>query len=336
MDSTVPRSRGLIIPREEGVSQPQVGEVIFETVTYDLLRQDKVNENIRFGVVSVADAETEAEARPESFNTCVQKCKQAMEAGAQSVDFILVCGSGSFSRTRAALIAAREVNRKAAVFALLQPDSGQDGWQPLAQLVAVQALGCDGVLLDCSDPDLLLDYAKELSQHSKIAIGVWCDNLQRAQAVLPYVSHVVLKNKIDREAALTFAREHSFFSLPLPQRQDGEALLAVSGGAVWFLDSVVDIGEVIPCDEAFEEALLLAENDEAPVTKVAIDDQNALDIFEMEQYMIQEPVAICSEDEEIFAKAVRMFCGVALYDGTGDISDEVLAQLSRQYGLIVL
>ena len=336
MDSTVPRERGLIIPREDIISQPQVGEVIFEKVTYDLLCKDKITQNIKFGVISVAGEETEAEARPESFNACVAKCKKVLERAADGVDFILVCGGGSFVRTRAALIAAKECTSGAAVFALIQPETALDGWQPLAQLITVQALKCDGVLLDCGDGQKLIEYAKELAEHTKIAIGVWCETCREAQGVLPYVSHIVLKNKLPYDEALAFAQAHNFFQLPVESNQEHEALLAVSGGEVWYLDSVVDISESIPCDENFEEALLLAEQDEAPVTKVEINDQNALDVFEMGQYMLQEPVAICSEDEEIFAKAVRMFCGVALYDGTGDIGEERLRQLSQKYGLIIL
>jgi len=52
--------------------------------------------------------------------------------------------------------------------------------------------------------------------------------------------------------------------------------------------------------------------------------------------MVKNPVCIYSDDEEIFAKAVRMFSGIAIYDGTCEISEEVLRDLSAKYGLVIL
>ena len=54
------------------------------------------------------------------------------------------------------------------------------------------------------------------------------------------------------------------------------------------------------------------------------------------QYMLTRAVCISAEDPELMETALRVFDGIAIYDGTWEIDPERLAYFRTKYGLIVL
>ena len=333
MDSTVPREKLIISPSFS--SAQTFGEILFEKEKYRKISSSGVSEEESLGVISFSEVDFDEEHRVEIFNTYVEKCGKILSERAENADIIFVCGSGSFLQTRCAVLAAKENLKDAKIYALVQMNDDKntaDGWGVFPCFLTLQAMGCSGILLSCTSDEALKEAVRELEPYAKIPIAVWTDDIERyAEENV----HVLLKNPEDSEKIKERGERVGFFTKnPSPPLAES-SMTAVSNGEAWSIDSNIDISEAVVCDEDFHENLLSAE-EESFVIKVEIDGPDGLDVFETEQYMLKNPVCISSESEEIFEKAVRMFCGIAVYDGTCDISEELLASLSAKYGLIIL
>ena len=70
--------------------------------------------------------------------------------------------------------------------------------------------------------------------------------------------------------------------------------------------------------------------------RIAILEQDDVDLFAQEQYAIRDALCLWSDVPELLEAALRVYQGRAFYDGTADLESEVLERLSREYGLIVL
>ena len=338
-DSSVPRSRALIIPQGE-IEAPRIGEVIFEKQKYSFVSKNQIVNDEVFGVISMANFDMEDEYRPETFNTYVEKCKKVLFEKGMDSDFIFICSTGSFLQTRSAVIAAKEAVPSAKVFALMQFDAhknSSDSWNALSQLIVLQAMKCDGVVVDCYDRETLAEILDDILPFAKIPVALWADNFESVdEEIYHKVSSIVFKERADAALMQSMAQNAGFFDVKPEKQAENEDIPVVSNGEAWFLDYNMDISEPVICDENFSDSILEIEDEECFIIKVDISTSDELDIFETEQYMVKNPVCIYSEDEEIFAKAVRMFSGIAIYDGTCEISEELLAELSAKYGLVIL
>lgn len=70
--------------------------------------------------------------------------------------------------------------------------------------------------------------------------------------------------------------------------------------------------------------------------KIAILEQDDVDMFAEEQYAIDKALCLWSDVPELLEAALRVYQGRAFYDGTGDLEQSELDRLSKKYGLIVL
>ena len=52
--------------------------------------------------------------------------------------------------------------------------------------------------------------------------------------------------------------------------------------------------------------------------------------------MISRPICLCAENADLLEKGLRVFPGLALYDGTWEQPDEVVHYWERKYGLVRL
>ena len=85
------------------------------------------------------------------------------------------------------------------------------------------------------------------------------------------------------------------------------------------------------------EDILTAE-EERPVgaLRIAILEQDDVDLFAQEQYAIRDALCLWSDVPELMEAALRVYQGRAFYDGTADLDPEVLERLRQTYGLILL
>ena len=99
----------------------------------------------------------------------------------------------------------------------------------------------------------------------------------------------------------------------------------------------MDVGETIECTPDLMEDIVTAE-EESPVgaLRIAILEQDDVDLFAQEQYAIRDALCLWSDVPELMEAALRVYQGRAFYDGTADLEPEVLERLRQTYGLILL
>lgn len=120
------------------------------------------------------------------------------------------------------------------------------------------------------------------------------------------------------------------------QEQDPDMIPCATGADPCFVTRTVDVGEELECTPDLLEDIIAAEDDPVGAVKIAILEQDDVDIFAQHQYAVREALCLWSDVPELLEAALRAYQGRAFYDGTGDLEPHELERLSQRYGLIVL
>lgn len=121
-----------------------------------------------------------------------------------------------------------------------------------------------------------------------------------------------------------------------PMEQDPDQLHCATGTAPCFVSRTVDVGEELECTPDLLENIIDAEDDPVGALKIAILEQDDVEMFAGEQYAVNKALCLWSDVPELLEAALRVYQGRAFYDGTGDLDTSELERLSKKYGLIVL
>lgn len=263
------------------------------------------------GVISANDIDVIFSNIPEdycdSFEEMIEYCARTLLP--QQLLVMADCGM-TVRAQRALLLACSRHNSRAFISCLAVDSDGNtfDGWESAAALVMLQNMGAVAVLLVAQNEETVQEMPTiiaNLRQDAKIPIGV-------------------ISNENKWEIAS---------NMPITERAE---FVAVSNGCTHLLDATFDVDAEI-CDFAdFPEQILELENQGCTALRVDIGDEDELDIFAKEEYMIKTALCISAPNEQLFASAVRAFCGRAMYDGTAQMEPEFLADMTKKYGLIIL
>lgn len=250
---------------------------------------------------------------------------------------------------RAACILSRERRPETPVLVLAELEADgltADQWEPEALLALFEGVGASALVLACpSDPGLLSSVLNELLARAGIPVGV-CLPSGAERELLPRMTSAQLLLALDAESGAALhaaAREFDFFSaLPMPEDVEDERerpLAAVTCGQLFTVDPAIDIDadcDISDEDVVFARWLLEQEDENWGAVRIHVEGADDLAIFDENQYMLRVPVALASDDPDIFEQTLRRFCGLALYDGTCDFDDDFLEDLHRKYGLVLL
>lgn len=121
-----------------------------------------------------------------------------------------------------------------------------------------------------------------------------------------------------------------------PASKDPDAIPCATSTAPCFVARTIDVGEELKCGPDLLEDIIAAEDDPVGAVKIAIQEQDDVEIFAEHQYAVGKALCLWSDVPELLEGALRVYQGRALYDGTGRLEAEELDRLSRLYGLIVL
>jgi hypothetical protein len=89
-------------------------------------------------------------------------------------------------------------------------------------------------------------------------------------------------------------------------------------------------------EDHFEETLLQVEDVWSGAIKLEITSMEDISLLAENQYLLERPVCLAAENPVLFEKALRVFNGIALYDGTWKLDSKHLDAFSHQYGLVSL
>lgn len=253
-------------------------------------------------------------------------------------DFIYVRNAGTFRVLRAAVLAVTDISDICILTELkVADDEGclSDNVSVLSALGVLQRIGVAGLLLRGDDAEELADTLTEIAPYAHISIGL-CSDVQAVQTYagsLPNLEFFVT----DRPEQL------KQLGLVMPEieekeepEEDPDYFLASDGDQVHFVDATIDISDPIDLTEQFGETLLDMEDEYSGAVKLEINSEEDVYFLAAYQYMLTRAVCISAEDPELMETALRVFDGIAIYDGTWEIDPERLAYFRTKYGLIVL
>lgn len=121
-----------------------------------------------------------------------------------------------------------------------------------------------------------------------------------------------------------------------PAERDPDVIPCATGTDPCFVTRTVDVGEELECTPDLLEDVIASEDDPVGAVKIAILEQDDIDIFACEQYAISKALCLWSDVPELLEGALRVYQGRAFYDGTGELEPSELERLSKLYGLIIL
>ena len=299
--------------------------------------------------------DTPFEALVDIYTEQARACEEA------GVDLFVIETTMTMPEARAAVLAVKSVSDKPVWVTFTVDENGRTltGTDALSAMIVMQGMGVAAFGLNCSSgPDAMLEQLQRLTPYATVPL------IAKPNAGLPqtvdgktvyhcppeeFVSHVQAMaaagvrifggccgTTAEHIAALKDAvSKVDFNSFPAPER-DPDLLPCASEKEARFLTVDVDIGQPIECTPDLMEDILDAEDEGDGALKIAIYNQDDLDIFAENQYVIKEALCIETDVPELLEGALRAYQGRAIWDGTCDMDDRFLQDMSIQYGLIVL
>ena len=287
-----------------------------------------------------------------------EQAKACEEAG---VDLFVIETTMTMPEARAAVLAVKSVSDKPVWVTFTVDENGRtlSGTDALAAMIVMQGMGVSAFGLNCSSgPDAMLEQLERLTPYATVPL------IAKPNAGLPetvdgktvyncspeeFVAHVEAMaaagvrifggccgTTAEHIAALNEAvSKVDFDCFPTPER-DPDLIPCASEKEARFLTADMDIGEPIECSPDLMEDILDAEDEGDAALKIAIYEQDDLDIFAENQYVIQEALCIETDVPELLEGALRAYQGRAIWDGTCEMEDRFLQEMSIKYGLIVL
>lgn len=217
-----------------------------------------------------------------------------------------ICGMTTMAECRAALVAVRETGCGPAWVSWACDEDGESATRVhmLAALFVAEGMGAAAFGIQCPE-DSADARMGELAGYAGVPLFRVRDGVP---AIYPY-------EPVDR---------------------DPDVIPCATGAAPCFVTRTIDVGEEIACGPDLLEDIISAEDNPVGAVKIAIQEQDDVDIFAQHQYAVREALCLCSDVPELLEQALRLYQGRAFYDGTGELEQPELERLSRLYGLIVL
>lgn len=268
----------------------------------------------------------------------MRRCKQAFRALLHDdAAFYCLRGAPTFAALRAAVLALGDLSGRTVIAELVvEDDEGRlsDGTDVRAAVGVLQRIGVTTVILTAHDPVSLTEALDMTAPYARLSLGVCVHSAWlRAQTQL-YNTEIFLPTEHDDTARLLEAIDAHQCGTVVARDHD-DFILAPDGKNAHFIDPTIDISDEIECGPRLEEALIEAEDD-AGALKLVLETEDDVIALEEYWYMISRPLCLCAESAELLEQGLRVYPGLALYDGTWEQSDEVVHYLEQKYGLIRL
>ena len=288
--------------------------------------------------------------------------EQAAALEQAGVDLFLVETTMTMPEARAAVLACKSVSDKPVWVTFTCDENGRtlSGTDVLAALIVMQGMGVSAFGLNCSSgPEQMLEQIRRLTEYAAVPL------IAKPNAGLPeivegktvfhcppqtfaaYVKEFAAAGvrvfggccgtTPEHIAALKEAVEQVDFTAFAPPERDPDVIPCASEKEARFITPDVDVGETIECSPDLMEDILDAE-EEAPqgALKIAILEEDDLDIFAENQYVVKDALCLWSDVPELLEQALRLYQGRAFWDGTEDLDEAFLQEMAKKYGLVLL
>ena len=281
--------------------------------------------------------------------------EQAAALETAGVDLFLVETMTNMAEARAAVLACKSVSSKPVWVSFVCDDEGRTpgvGTDVLAALIVMQGMGASAFGLNCTSPADTAEQLERLAPYASIPLiakpsaglpGACCAPEELAAFAPRYAAAGARMfggccgTTEDHIAALAQAVDQVDFGAFLPVERDPDVIPCASEKEARFITPDVDVGETIECTPDLMEDILEAE-EQSPqgALKIAILEEDDLDIFAENQYVVKDALCLWSDVPELLEQALRLYQGRAFWDGTGDLEEEFLQKMAARYGLVLL
>ena len=224
---------------------------------------------------------------------------------------------------------------------VLAPD-GRDAhfidWSVLAAVAVLQRIGVSTIILNADHPEDLEDALQEAAPYARVSLGVRCPAVWLLHDV--QLPNVELFLPAPGERARRLADLVCQYAAKAPHialaRDLDDVVLAPDGRDAHFIDWTTDISDEVACDHLLVQRLLELEDEESAAFKLLLEEDEDVLLLEENLYMITRPVCICADSPELLEKALRVYAGLSLYDGTWEQEPRILKYFTEKYGLICM
>lgn len=280
--------------------------------------------------------------------------EQAAALEAAGVDLFVLETMTNMAEARAAVLACKSVSDKPVWVSFTCDDEGRtpSGTDVLAGLIVMQGMGVSAFGLNCTSPADTAEQLERLAPYASVPLiakpsaglpGACCGPEELAGLVPRWAAagarifggccgagpeHVAALARV--------AAQVDYAAFPTVER-DPDVIPCASETEARFITPDVDVGEVIECTPDLMEDILEAE-EQSPqgALKIAILEEDDLDIFAENQYVVKDALCLWSDVPELLEKALRLYQGRAFWDGTGDLEEPFLREMAVRYGLVLL
>ena len=288
--------------------------------------------------------------------------EQAAALAGAGVDLFVIETTMTMPEARAAVLAARSVSDKPVWVTFTCDENGRtlSGTDVLSALIVMQGMGCAAFGLNCScGPDGMLEQLERLTPYATVPLiakpNAGMPEMEGEKAVYhcgaeEFASYVPALAKAGVRifggccgttpghiSALRAAVEAvDYGAFPTPER-DPDVIPCASEKEARFITPDVDVGEIIECTSDLMEDILEAEEERPQgALKIAVLEEDDLEIFAENQYAVKDALCLYSDVPELLEGALRRYQGRAFWDGTGDLEPEFLRRMADKYGLVIL
>ena len=234
----------------------------------------------------------------------IEQCKEVFRPLLHDdAAFYYLHGAPTFPALRAAVLALGDLCGRTVIAELnVEDDEGHlpDGTDVRAAIGVLQRIGVTTVLISAHDPESLT---------------------QALEIAAPYARLSALHG--NQVACKTLPRDHDDF------------ICAPDGKHAHFIAPTIDISDEIECGPHLDEDLIEAEDDSGAF-KLLLETEEDVVTLEESRYMISRPLCLCAESADLLEQGLRVFPGLALYDGTWEQEDAVISYFETKYGMIRL
>lgn len=251
--------------------------------------------------------------------------------------FYYLRSAPNFATLRAAALALGDFSGRTLIAELaVEDEEGHmaDGTDACAALGVLQNIGVTTVILTAHNPKVLTETLAAIAPYARVSLGAAVHSAWLRQGLQLYNTELLLPVEHDSEERLLSVLETGKNITFLPRDHD-DFILAPDGRNAHFIAPTIDISDEIECGPRLGEALLDAEDDSGAF-KLLLETEDDLVALEEYRFMISRPLCLCAESPELLEKGLRIYPGLALYDGTWEQPDEVVRYLEQKYGLIRL
>lgn len=265
----------------------------------------------------------------------IEQCKEVFRPLLHDdAAFYYLHGAPTFPALRAAVLALGDLCGRTVIAELhVEDDEGHlpDGTDVRAAIGVLQRIGVTTVLISAHDPESLTQALEIAAPYARLSLGVCMHADWLAQTTL-YNTEIIVPDITEAFVAALHGNQVACKTLP---RDHDDFICAPDGKHAHFIAPTIDISDEIECGPHLDEDLIEAEDDSGAF-KLLLETEEDVVTLEESRYMISRPLCLCAESADLLEQGLRVFPGLALYDGTWEQEDAVISYFETKYGMIRL